>query len=209
MRSSGRAARAAFHLAIYLVASGIAASLLLLVYQRWTLVAFGAVASVALVIQLILRQHRLDRTWTSRLVAIAALSVTGPAAYYAATGMVDRRAMAVWVLAFLYSAASVFFVRMIYRPPRKRRASEIAGGRTEAQRNMLIYLGVAALVVLGLSAAGWLPPLGPLALLPLAVKVGRATRRQEHQTSLKEIGLAELWHTALFALLAITTIGLW
>jgi hypothetical protein len=201
-----RARQASARLAVYLGISGSTAILLLLVHQRWELLILGAAATLALSLQLLLRQYRLDRTGPARLLAIAALSMTGPAAHYAAAGVLTRDALAVWVLAFLYSAASVFYVRMVYRPAAKNGNGE--NGRAGAVRDLFAYLAGAAVVVLVLSSTGWLPPLALLALVPLALKCVWAARSRDYQPSLRQVGFAELGHVSVFALVAVLTFAL-
>jgi uncharacterized membrane protein len=201
-----RARQSAARLAVYLGLSGTTAALLLLAHQRWALLIIGAAATLALALQLLLRQYRLDRTWPARILAIAALSTTGPAAHYAATGALSSDALAVWVLAFLYSAASVFYVRMVYRPAAKNGNGEKV--RARAVRDMFAYLAGAAAIGLVLSATGSLPPLALLALVPLAVKCGWAARSRDYHPTLRQVGFAEVGHASLFALLAILTFSL-
>jgi hypothetical protein len=201
-----RARASTARLAVYLGLSGGAAAMLLFAHQRWALLIIGAAATLALALQLLLRQYRLDRTGPARVLAIAALSTTGPAAHYAASGALERDGLAVWVLAFLYSAASVFYVRMVYRPATKNGSGE--SGRAGAIRDMFAYLAGAAAVVLALSAAGWLPPLALLALAPLAAKCGWAAMNRGYQPSLRQVGFAELGHVSVFALVAVLTFAL-
>lgn len=203
-----RTLSAAARLSAYLGITGASAVYLLLGYQRWALVYIGAGATVALALQLMLRQFRLDRSWPARLLAIAALSTTGPAALYAATGNLGREAVAVWVLAFLYSGASVFYVRMVYRPPARGKPAAGSDGRAVAERNVLAYLAVAAAAIAVFTIAGWLPSLSIVALAPLALKVFWAALRRDYRPSLRQVGFAELGHSAIFAILAILVLRL-
>ncbi len=204
-----RRRRALTRLAAYLGLGSVAGILLLVPFHRWALVVMGIVAGVALAAQLPLKRWRWDRSWPARLLSIAALSATGPAAYYAASGLLDRRAAAVWVLSFLYSGASVFYVRLIFQPPARLKQRALGELRAEAGRQMAGYLGIALLALGILTALGWMPPLAPVVLLPTAVKAAWAWLRPKYRPTLKEAGLAEIGHSGLFALLAVAAVVVW
>jgi hypothetical protein len=192
-------------LALYLVVGGAAGVALLVAYQRWMLLLMAAAAGAVLGAQLLLRGRRLDRSWPARLVSIAALSATGPAAYYAATTSLDIRALAVWVMPLLYSGASVFYVRLYYRTPPKQQVD----GRRQAEGRMVGYLAVAVTMMAILALVGWLPPLGVIVMIPVAVKVAAAWRKRESRPSLRRIGMAEMGHSTLFVVLATIVFTAW
>ena len=193
----------------YGVAGAAAGVALLLAYGLWLLVSLGVAAGSVLGAQLLLRRRRLDRTWPARLASIAALSVAGPAAYYAGSAAIDSRALAVWIMAFLYSGASVFYVRLFYRQPERKNGGSTADGRSRAERQLAGYVVAAMTIVGGLGVAGVAPPLGTLSFVPLAVKAVLGCRWRETRPTLRQIGFAEMGHTALFLVLASATMLLW
>lgn len=203
IRDGRSAALARF--SIYALLGGVAGVLLLIFYHRWMLLPVAAAAGLSLASQLVLRRRHLDRTWPARLVSIAALSAAGPAAYYATTGALDRRAFALWLIAFLYSGASVFYVRLYYRTPQRQKED----GRKQAERQMAAYLDALVATTLVLAVAGWFPPLGTAALIPLAVKVGLAWKRRGSRPSLRRIGVIEMGYSVLFLALATAAFALW
>lgn len=204
-----RRRQAALRLVLYLGIGGSAGLLLALLYRLWALPAMAIAAGVPLAAQLPLRRRGLDRTWPARLLSIAALSATGPAAYYAGTGSLDWHTLAVWLIAFLYSGASVFYVRLVYQPPVRLKAASLEEGRHRARRQLLVYLGILALSLVLLIPLGWLPPLSSLAFVPLLLKVAWAWRKTDYHPTLKQIGLAEIGHSSLFTLLAILALVAW
>ena len=125
-----------------------------------------------------------------------------PAAYYVASGSLDTRALGVWLLASLYSGSSVFYVRLHYRPPARRKGEPVQEGRLAAERQMGTYLATVFATTAVLGLAGALPPLAMAAFVPLAIKVAWAWRRRDLRPSLRQIGLREMGHSALFLLLA-------
>lgn len=204
----GRRNGALLRLAIYSLAGIVAGLGLLLLYDRWMLL-LGVIPGSVLVLQLWLRMRRLDRTWPVRLVSIAALSATGPAAYYAASSALDNTALAVWLLPFAYSGASVFYVRLYYRPLSKGRGSSDLEGRVAAEHQMLGFLAVVLAATAALGVTGVLPPLAIVAFVPLAVKAIIACGRRGSRPALQRLGLEELAHSLLFLVLAAGTIWIW
>ncbi len=202
-----RRRRAFLRLALYLGLGGISGMLLLLQFQRWGLLPIGGAAGAILAAQLPLRRRRLDRTWPSRLLSIAALSATGPAAYYVSSGVLDHRAFAVWLLSAIYSGASVFYVRLIYRPGARQKQGASAEGRDRARMQMIGYLVAAFLALASAVYLGWLPPRGLLPYLPLAAKVAWTSSRADYRPTLKQLGFMEIGHAALFTLLAVIAIS--
>jgi len=194
---------AARRLVAYLALGGLAAASLPLLFGLRELLPLGAFSGLLLSLQLVLRRRRLDRTWPARLMAISALSATAPAAYLAATGAVDGRAIALWILCFLYSGASVFYVRLVYQPAGRLGTLDARRPRAEAGRRMAGYLSAALLVSVGLAAAGWMPPAALVSLLPTIAKAVRAWWHPTFQTSLRRVGMEELRHLALFTVLAV------
>ena len=207
--AAGRWRQALLRLAIYLGVGGATGVVLLLRYDRWALLAIGGLALAVLVGQVLLRGRRLDRSWAARLLSIAALSATGPAAHYTATGILDRHALAIWVLVFLYLGSSVFYVRLFYPASTRQGNRADPHVRRRAEMHMLGYLAATFLSVIALVAAGLLPHLAAAAFVPLVGKVAWACFRREDRPSLKRIGLAEIGHTTLFAFLAIAAVALW
>jgi hypothetical protein len=205
----GRQSGAPARLAAYVLAGAASGLGLLLLYGRWLLLPLGAVAGAVLASQLLLRPRRIDRSWPARLASIAALSATGPASYYAASAALDGTALAVWLLTFAYSGASVFYVRLHYRPPSKHRGSSEQEGRVDAERRMLLYLAAVFVAAPALGVAGALPPLAWAAFVPLAVKVAVACRRSGPRPTLQRLGLAEVAHSLLFLALASGVIWMW
>lgn len=204
-----RRQQALLRLAAYLGFGGTATALLLLLFQRWALLPMGAVAGVALMAQLPLRRRQLDRSWPARLLSIAALSASGPAAYYVTSGALDRQALAVWVLAFLYSAASVFYVRLLHGLPVRQKPGAAEDDRGRAERQLLAYLVLATLTLATFTYLGWLPPLSLLAFVPLAAKAAWASWNRGYRPTLRQVGFAEIGHASLFALLATLAVATW
>ncbi|MGI5835775.1 MAG: YwiC-like family protein [Chloroflexota bacterium] len=206
-----RKTQAILWLAIFWGIGGTSTIILLQAYQRWQLAPLGVIAGIALVAALSFRRRsRWDRSWPVRLLYIAALSLSGPAAYYAASGDFSRPAFAVWFLAFLYSGASLFYVRLLTRSAHQQPGKQ-AKRVTNAgvARQLGLYLALATLSLATLTHFDWLPPLAGLAFIPLIVKLLWVPWRRNYRPTLKEIGIAEVGHAAIFTVLAAFALTNW
>jgi hypothetical protein len=164
--------------AILLAGSLAAAVPLVAVWKLWWLPAFGAVAAV-------LAAQPTRQGLAPQVLEVGGLTLTAPAAWYAATGTLDYR---LWVLNALYFAGGVFYVRMHL-------ASAVA--RRPVQRvPTLIYHGALAVV-----AALW-PPVG-LAFLPAIARALVGVIRLSPTLRIKRLGWTEVAYSLVFAALVI------
>lgn len=194
--------RPAFWLAVY-VALALAFGLpLLLYYGRWLLLPWAALFLAFTAAHLYLRNQRLDRTIPGELTTIGGLALTAPGAYYVARGL-EPAAIYLWLLTSLYSSSSVFYVRMKMKHRSLRRPAKDLGERLALGRNNLIYQGLLVLVLALAVAWGQVPPLVPLAFVPLLAKVSHAILFGDHQVNIKKVGWTEVAHSVAFTFLLI------
>ncbi|MBI4305336.1 MAG: YwiC-like family protein, partial [Chloroflexi bacterium] len=173
-RANGRAERRGELLAWMLAYGGVglvAGAPLVFYYGRILLVPLAIVFALLVLVQLYLGTRRLDRTAQGELFAIAGLSLAAPAAYYAGGLPLDANAAWLWLLSFLYSASSVFYVKMKVRHRATATISWPLRRRLEIGRGSAIYQALLVTVVVCLAILGYLPALAPLAFLPLTAKV--------------------------------------
>ncbi|MBK8313463.1 MAG: YwiC-like family protein [Acidobacteria bacterium] len=91
-----------------------------------------------------------DRTIAGELTALAGLTLTAPAGYYAATGWMNRVALLLWAFNFLYFASSVFYIKhRIYSLNPKRVEDQKKICRISLAFHSTLLLGLAVLVVTG------------------------------------------------------------
>ncbi len=57
-------------------------------------------------------RSRFDRTTVGEIVGVAALTATGPAAYLISSGRLDRSAILLWAVNFIYYSGGVVYVKM-------------------------------------------------------------------------------------------------
>jgi hypothetical protein len=171
-------------------------------YHRWLLLPLGGVALVLAGASVILEQRRQDRTTVGELVGVLGLSVVLPAAAYAATGVFGATTAGLWALGAFFFGGSVFHVRYLVR--HRRESGGPLASRWRAGGLAVAYHLAALAASIGLSAVDALPPLAPLALLPVAVKsLWAVGRRREGEINIRHIGYVELAHTLIFLAIAI------
>jgi hypothetical protein len=90
---------------VLLAGSAACTAVLLLQARLWWLVALGAAATP-------LAFRRTERSIAVQLISVAGLTLTAPAAWYAATGRMDAKALWLWLLNALYFGGGVFYVKM-------------------------------------------------------------------------------------------------
>ena len=91
---------------MFLLAGSLAgAAPLLIVWHLWWLTAFGALA-------IPLAFRKTERSIAMQLLAVCGLTLTAPAAWYAARGHLDARAFVLWLLNVLFFSGGVFYVKM-------------------------------------------------------------------------------------------------
>ena len=96
----------------YLALAGLFGAPLLLVYHLYWFFALALGALMLLAINARQAVRHQDRTIGAEMMAIAGLTLTAPAAYYAASGTFDARGLSLWALCGLYFASSVFYVKL-------------------------------------------------------------------------------------------------
>ena len=167
--------------------------LLLLIGARlWWLAAFGAVAAP-------LAFRKTERSVPAQLLAVAGLTLTAPAAWYAATGRLDSKALWLWLLNVLYFGGGVFYVKMhvaaaIRRKPLGSWREKMALGAG----TLLYYTG--ALVCLGvLAAANAVPAVALIAFAPVAARAAAGVGRLSPTLRIKRLGWTEVAYSIVFA----------
>ena len=193
-------ARARRWLAVDLATGLLATAPLLLVWQRWALLAFGLPAAALLGAFLLAVRRRRQRSLAIRLPGIAALTLSGPAGYYVATGRLDAFAWGLWAVCAVYIAGTVFNVRAWFEAHRQIQAGIAHPGLSGGlQAAIAAYTG-ASVVILGAAILfGALPGAVVLAFVPAAARLGWSVLAPPGQLPIKQIGLIEFGQSFLFA----------
>ena len=164
--------------------------------RLWWLAALGAAAAP-------LAFRRTGRSVAAQLVAVAGLTLTAPAAWYVATGKLDRHAWLLWGLNFLYFAGGVFYVKMHVAAAIRRKLFKTTAERISWGATSLAFYGGLALCVAGLAMAQLIPWLSTLAFAPVVVRATIGVGRLSSQLHIKRLGWTEVAHSIVFAVLLI------
>lgn len=134
------------------------------------------------------------RALWSELVGMAGMSLAAPMMAAAAGLPVNGRPMGAAAMAFAYCTSAVAFVRAYDRLPTARKAATAC---------VLAHVALLA-GLLGLVRAGWVPPWGLAAFVPVAVRTAWGLARPPE--NLKRLGVRELWVATTFAVLAMVAL---
>lgn len=187
----------------YLSLMFLSSLVLLYLQQRWLLLLFGVLAGITVLFHLYLLQHKKDRTAGGELLGVAGLSLAAPGAYYAATGHLGETALMLWMLTFLYSGSSVFYVKMKVQQRLWRGQKPSLRQRWQVGKNTLFYQLWLVVVLSALALRSNIPPLALAAFLPLILKTLCGVFLSRGTSHIKQVGLTELGYAALFTLLLI------
>jgi hypothetical protein len=138
--------------------------------------------------------RREDRTITGEMMAIAGLTLTAPAAYYAARGGLDTKALWIWALCAVYFASSVFYVKLRVSTinPRSDQARRQSWWRCAGYHAFLL----ASLVILALT--GGLNAFASIAFVPVLARSFWFLARPVRQINLKRVGWLEMVYSLVF-----------
>jgi hypothetical protein len=181
---------------LLLAGSGFCIAPLLIVWRLWWLAAFGIAAAP-------LAFRRTERGIAMQLVAVAGLTSTAPAAWYAAAGKLDQQAWLLWGLNFLYFAGGVFYVKMhvaaaIQHKPICRASERFALGAAT-----LSYIAGMSATLVVLATAHWISWAVLLAYAPVVIRAVVGVWRLSPMLRIKRLGWTEVAHSLVFAVLLI------
>lgn len=108
--------------------------------------------------------HREQKSIPNEMLTFAAVSLSAPLAYVVTTGSLSTVAIGLWVLNTLFFSSAIFTVKL--------RKVGKQGSLQAAVIRMVVYHGLASLIVLGLWAIGWLPWVTALAFGVALLKAG-------------------------------------
>lgn len=192
---------------VYLFLTAACAAPLFLIYGLWDLLYLAAGGLAIMALQLLHYSRREQLSLRSELLGAAGLTLSGPAAYYAATGHMDRVSFVIYLLAVLYFWGEVLYVRA--------RVAIKIRGETEGDlrerliqgKGTLLYHVVLTICGFLLNAGGYVPlsVAGVSALLLLKSIWGVAGRGAP--ASIRKMGFVEAAYSAAFGAVMIVVFG--
>lgn len=194
-RQRGRVAKPEGRLLIGYLALGLLSGLpLLLVWQLYWLIPMGLIGVLLLVLNGQQAAQLEERSLGNELLAIGGLTLTAPAAYYAASGLWNGTAFWLWLLSALYFASSVFYIKLrVYRlNPRKQAEQQ------RAWRSCALYHSFLLLALLALWLTSSLPLFAVIAFAPALARSGWSLFKPVTQVNLRRAGFLEIGYSLIF-----------
>jgi hypothetical protein len=178
---------------------------LMIIDGLYALIGFGVIGAALLVYHWWLVDRRQEMSVTGELAGIFGLAMGAPLAYYTASGQLAGTALALWIVNALYFGGTVFYIKLKVRQQPRLPAPDRVSERLVKAKACLSYQSMALTILIVLVALTGLPALVVLAFVPMTLKVLiGATRWQDKQSlSLPKLGVIEIVHAVLFAVLII------
>jgi hypothetical protein len=192
---------------IYGGLAALGAGWLVLGREQWILVPLGAASTLLLGIHLLLAARRAEMSTSGELLGIAGLSLGGPAAYVVAGGTMPVVAIGLWLLNWLYFGGTVFYIKLKVRVQPRRIAPRDVWERLQVGWVTIMYHVLVLLVAVILVSLQWVPPLAPVAYVPVLCKAVYGVVSWARGVNMKRLGVTEIVHSIIFALVLIAAYG--
>jgi len=194
-RARGRAAAESGRmLLLYLVLAAAFGLPLVFAFKLFWLIPLGLIGSALLLINGRQATQMEERTMTSEIMAIGGLTMTAPAAYYAASGRWEMTAFWLWSLSMLYMASSVFYIKLrVYRLNPRKQAEQ-----RQAWRSCAFYHSFLLVALMSLTFAGWFSLFAFIAFAPALVRTFWGMFKPKTKVNLMRAGILEIVYSMFF-----------
>ena len=149
--------------------------------------------------------RRKEMSARGELAGIFGLALGAPLAYYISTGVLNGTALGLWIVNALYFGGTVFYIKLkVRQQPREPKPDRVSERLVKAKA-CLTYQTVVLTILILLTALQHLPVLALLAFAPMTLKIvyGAAQWQDKRTLSLPRLGVIELIHSLLFAVLIV------
>jgi hypothetical protein len=164
-----------------------------------SLLILGCVGATAFAVQSALRLFGRKFRMISQAIGSIGLTSTAAGAYYAVTGRLDERAMAVWFACWLFAGDQIHYVQLRLRHSKL----TTVAARLKASRNFL----VGQVVMLGVVAAtvrmNVLPVFALIAFVPVMLRGFTWLADKRNSLDLTKLGVSELFQSVGFGALLV------
>ncbi len=184
---------------ILLGGSALCAAPLLFIWKLWWLAAFGGVAGL-------LAFRKTERSIAMQLLAVAGLTLTAPAAWYAGTGHLGTRALLLWLLNALYFAGGVFYVKMHVAAAIRRKLIQSPVEKLRHGAAVLAYHLGLVVVLLALASSGVVSFWVSLAYAPVVLRAFVGVGQLEPALRIKRLGWTEVAYSLVYAAVLVATL---
>jgi hypothetical protein len=198
-RARGReAAEAGRTLLFYFALAGAFGSPLILVFRLFWLIPLGVIGAALLLINGKQGARMEERSTTGEIMAIGGLTLTAPAAYYAAIGRWEMMVFWLWLLSALYMASSVFYIKLrVYRLNPRKQAEQRMALRSCAFYHSFLIVALPTLIF-----SGSLSLLGVVAFAPALVRTFWGMLAPKSKVNLTRAGILEIVYSLIFLVCA-------
>jgi hypothetical protein len=198
-RARGRdAVEAGKALLLYLALAAAFGSPLILTFELFWLIPLGLVGAALLLINGRQATRMEERSTTGEMMAIGGLTMTGPAAYYVASGRWDATALWLWLLSALYMASSVFYIKLrVYRLNPRKQAEQRRSLRSCAVYHSFLIVALPVLIF-----AGSLSLFAFIAFAPALVRTFWGMFMPNAKVNLVRAGILEIAYSLAFLVCA-------
>jgi hypothetical protein len=198
-RARGRdAAEAGRMLSLYIALAAAFGSPLIFAFKLFWLIPLGLVGAALLLINGKQATRMEERTTTGEIMAIAGLTMTAPAAYYAASGRWEMTAFWLWLLSALYMASSVFYIKLrVYRLNPRKQTEQRQAWRSCAFYHSFLIVALPALIF-----AGSLRLFAFIAFAPALVRTFWGMFNPKTKVNLMRAGILEIVYSVVFLICA-------
>jgi hypothetical protein len=198
-RARGRDnAEAGRMLLLYLALAAAFGAPLILMFKLFWLIPLGLIGAALLLINSEQATQLDERALSSEVMAIGGLTLTAPAAYYAASGQWDLTAFRLWLLSMLYFASSVFYIKLrIYRLNPRKQAEQ-----RQAWRSCAVYHSFLIVALLVLIFAGSLSLFAFIAFAPALARTLLGMFNPRTKVNLTRAGILEIAYSLVFLVCA-------
>jgi len=142
-----------------------------------------------------------SKTIASDCVAVAGLTLGAPGSYYVLTGSIDRTAVLLFILNFLFFGSSVFYVHMKIRASASKRPEMTLSDKFSLGKLNLLYHGAVITVVSAMAALHWTSLVVIVAFVPMLIHGVYGTLKLSGKVHFRKLGVLLLAQSILFGIL--------
>jgi len=183
----------------YAAIASLTVGWLLLKERALGLIFIGGAAGIVFGLQAVIKRLGRSFRMAAQVMGAIGLTSTAPGAYYVVTGSLDRMAILLWALNWLFAANQIHFVQVCIRGAK---AANFRAKFTQGKW-FLVSEALSALMLLTAWLAGLLPAFAALAYVPV---LGRGLYwfvESKKPLVIHRLGLTELAHALTFGVLLI------
>jgi len=198
-RARGRkAVEAGKALLLYFALAAALGSPLIFAYKLFWLIPLGLIGAALMLINGKQATRMEERGTTGEIIAIAGLTMTAPAAYYAASGQSEMTALWLWALSALYMASSVFYIKLrVYRLNPRKKAEQ-----RQALRSCAVYHSFLIVALPALIFTGSLRFFALFAFAPVFIRTFWGMFMPKAKVNLVRAGILEIAYSLVFLVCA-------